>query len=73
MNKLRRIIDECVRRTLYEGGYWGKTATPLVTNGTTGGFKGHSPGLDNGPEKNPSQITGPHLKTLTAALEVLLI
>jgi hypothetical protein len=59
MNKLRRIIDECVRRALYEGGYWDETATPLVINGTTPtrDFIGHNPGLDNGPEKNPSQIT----------------
>lgn len=54
MNKVRRMIDECVRRALCEGGYWSKTATPLVTNGTTGGFKGHSPGLDNGSELEPS-------------------
>jgi hypothetical protein len=57
MDKLRRLIEECVTKALYEGGYWSKTATPLVTNGTTGGFNGRSPGLDNGPEKNPSQIT----------------
>lgn len=56
MNKLRRIIDECVRRALYEGGYWDETATPLVTIGTTPtrGFNGHGPGLDNGPELEPS-------------------
>ena len=32
MNKLRRIIDECVRRALYEG-VFDKTATPHISKG----------------------------------------
>lgn len=68
MRNLKRIIDECVRRVLYEAGNisYRDTATPLVMQRRTG----HAKGLDDTSDPSSKDFTGEALGGKTEHLFV---
>lgn len=59
MNKLKRIIDECVRRALYEG-VFDKTATPHLSKTDASRTLGINPlSVDNGGHSSRDKVLQP--------------
>ena len=59
MNKLKRIIDECLRKVLYEG-VFDKTATPYLSKTDASRTLGINPlSVDNGGHASRDKILQP--------------